>query len=311
METISQRGRHRQVAHDGADRDAIPAPRRDYWHGGEAGDDGQRQGADTWTDDAGWADEAEWDDDADWDDEADDTADHQRDEARDEGSFGAGAVPGRPHRAVGGTDPQRVEAGTGLQEAVADPQRVHAASEARPRRRRAAPRGSALRRLGWVVAAVAALVAVGLALVLVVPGSNRDTTATVPVPVAAPVPAETTFGERLQRADGWTIQIDEPRAAKGGGEVDLPSGAVRGVVVDVVLTNTGTEARGTGGWTVKALVGSDPVEVLPTGDAPSRTIRPGGSMSFPVTVPMPKGTTDLQLEAAPAGGVPSLFVGTA
>ncbi|MGQ0577194.1 MAG: hypothetical protein ACT4RN_23775 [Pseudonocardia sp.] len=266
----------------------------------------------TGTDDAGPAgtgrDGDRWDGDRRDDDrEGDAPADERDVEPVDAPPFGTGA-----QGAVYGTGPQHAVSSTGPNRAVTatGPHRGVGAPPVRPRRRRAPRAGAGLRRALWVVAAVAALVGIGLAAVVVFPGLTRGTPAEVPVSVAAPIPAEAAFGERLVRADGWTIEIDEPRAVKAADDIDLPAGAERGIVVDVVLTNTGAEPRGTAGWTVKAIVGSAPVEVLPDGGAPSRTIRPGASLTFPVAVPMPEDTTDLQLEAAPPAGVPSLFVGT-
>jgi len=183
----------------------------------------------------------------------------------------------------------------------------------RSRRRRADPAGRRkFRQFAWAAAAMAALVGLGLAAVVAFPGLTRDTVTEVPQPMAAPTPMEVNFGERSVRIDGWTVEIGEPRAAGASDDVDLPADAERAVVLDVVLTNTGAEPRDTAGWTVKALVGSSPVALLPDGGAPSRTIRPGASLTFPVTVPMPKkGIANLQLEAAPIGGAPSLFVGKA
>ncbi|MGD9528991.1 hypothetical protein [Pseudonocardia sp.] len=226
----------------------------------------------------------------------------------------AAEAAGDQSRAVHGTGPNR--AATAAEPAVAGTeQRSRTAGARCTRRRRIVSRGGRGRRLAWTVAALAALAAVAVAVVLlVVPAPGRDATApTGTVAVAAPAPSEAEFGERLVRTDGWTVEIDEPRAHEKGedADVDLPSGTARAVVVEVVLTNTGAEARDTAGWTVKAIVGSTPVEVLPEGAAPSRTVRPGASLTFPVTVPMPKAESDLQLEAAPGGGAPSLFVGTA
>lgn len=185
-------------------------------------------------------------------------------------------------------------------------------ADPRPRRRRAAPaRRGAVRRVLWVAAGIAALVGLVLAAVVVVPGLNRAKVGEVPLSAATPAPVESSFGESVGRPDGWTVEFEVPRATRASDDVDLPADADRGVVLNVVLTNNGIEPRDTAGWTVKAVVGSSPVDVLPVGGVPSRTIRPGASLSFPVAVPMPKATTDLQLEAAPAGGVPSLFVGTA
>lgn len=186
---------------------------------------------------------------------------------------------------------------------------AHAATEPR-RRRRSARSGSTLRRAGWIAVGVAALVGIALAAVVMFPGLVRGTSTPVPVaaPAAAAAPVESAFGERVERTDGWTIEIDKPSAVHD--RDTLPADADRGVTVDVVLTNTGSQPRGTVGWTIKALVGSTPVDIKPS-TVPSRTVRPGSSLTFSVTVPMPKSTTDLQLEAAPTGGVPSLFVGTA
>jgi hypothetical protein len=221
---------------------------------------------------------------------------------------------GDQSRAVQGTGPNRAVTATDPAVAGTEPQRSRAAGARCTRRRRIVSRGGGGRRLAWTLAALAALAAVALAVVLlVVPDPGRDATAVTgtPVAVAAPAPSEAEFGERLVRTDGWTVEIDEPRAHEKGEDANLPSGTARAVVVEVVLTNTGAEARDTAGWTVKAIVGSTPVEVLPEGEAPSRTVRPGASLTFPVTVPMPKAESDLQLEAAPGGAVPSLFVGTA
>ena len=284
METISQRndgGRHRQ---DGDEHDRIPAPRSVGYHAGGP--------ADEWDDwDGGWHGE-----DASWEDGR-----------RDNGDGGPVDPPfgSESHRAVADTT------GTGSQHAAGASAPLPVVAEARPRRRRAAPSGWTARRIGWAAAGLAAVFGLVLAAVVVAPEFTRDVARDVPVSVAAPVPAEAAFGERLQRTDGWTVEIDEPRALKASDDIDLPSDADRGVVLDVLLTNTATEPRGTAGWTVKAIVGSTPVDVLPDAGAPSRTIRPGASMTFRVTVPMPDATTDLQLEAAPAAGVPSLFVGTA
>lgn len=282
METISQRndgGRHRQ---DGDEHDRIPAPRSVGNHAGGP--------ADEWDWDGGWDADGE---DATWENYRVDVGDEEPAES----PFGSGS-----HRAVTGTGSQDAAGASAPQPVVA---------QARPRRRRAAPSGWTARRIGWAAAGLAAVFGLVLAAVVVAPEFTRDLARDVPVSVAAPVPAEAAFGERLQRTDGWTVEIDEPRALKASDDIDLPSDADRGVVFDVLLTNTATEPRGTAGWTVKAIVGSTPVDVLPDAGAPSRTIRPGASMTFRVTVPMPDATTDLQLEAAPAAGVPSLFVGTA
>lgn len=179
------------------------------------------------------------------------------------------------------------------------------------RRRRRAPRGrSAMRRAAWVIAAAVALAAVALVTVVAYPALTRDTTTEVPLSVAAPIPAEFEFGDRAERVDGWAVRIDAPRAVRASDDVDLPAAADRGLVFDVVLTNNGAEPRDSGAWTVKAIVGNSPVELLPTGAAPSRTIRSGASLTFPVTVGLPEELSNVQLEAAPTAGTPSLFVGT-
>lgn len=313
METISQRhggGRHRQGA---GDREGIPAPRTDgpddrtSWVTGdldEEWDDGWDAGA-THEEDMRWIDGP----DEVWDEHQAGDRDQHRDEHPDEAWDDAPRTEPTPAAGV-----QRTPAvATGTHHAApatsTGPQRVVVG---RPRRRRAARQSSRWRRIGWLVAAVAAVVGVGLAAVAMFPGLVKDRVEPPPaVPVAAPAASEAAFGQRLQRADGWTIEIGEPRAPKSGDDVDVPADADRVVVLDVVLTNTGVEPRGTSGWTLKAIVGSTPVDVLPEAGAPSRTIRPGASMSFPIAVPMPEGTTDLQLEAAPEDGAPSLFVGTA
>jgi len=181
-----------------------------------------------------------------------------------------------------------------------------AATENR-RRRRGTRRRVVARRVAWVVAVVGVLVGLVLASAVVLPGLWRPPATPVPVAAPAVVPVEAAFGGRVERPDGWTVAVDVPRAVRDLD--DLPEDAVRGVVIDVVLTNTAGQPRDTAGWMVKAVVGDSPVEVDP-GIVPSRTVRSGASLAFPVTVPMPKGPTDLQLEAAPPGAVSSLFVGT-
>lgn len=181
------------------------------------------------------------------------------------------------------------------------------------RRRRGTPPRRTLRRIGWVAAALAALLGLGLAALVIFPGMRGDAVDESPAPpaAAAPVVVQSAFGEDVARTDGWRVKIEEPQAVRSTDDIGVPDNADRAVRFDVVLTNNGSESMDSAGWTVKATVGTSPVEVLPIGGAPSRTIRPGASLTFPVTVPMPEGTTELQLEAAPPQGTPTLFVGTA
>lgn len=293
-------------------------------------DDGRDVGAWDAPDDEPWDDrwDEQWDEGADdWDegpeqDEEPEVLDLP--DVRDAREVGGAAEPAAPD-AVAATEAG--PAAPGATETEAAPEvsttshrrRARAAGVGRvvaaagPHRRRAVPKRSRFRRLGWILLGLTVLAAAAVLALLFVPQLPRAASpAPTPVPVAAPA-AEVAFGEEVRRPDGWTVEIDEPVAYDRDehADVDLPASASRAVVVEVVLTNSGTEARDSAGWTVKAVVGNTPVEVLPDAEVPSRTVRPGASLAFEVTVPMPRTRTDLQLEAAPAGGAPSLFVGTA
>lgn len=247
--------------------------------------------------------EHEWDEA--WDDDGDDPGDDLADDSGDD-RVGPEDRPAAEPEPVG--ESTRTIARSPVEPAAP----AHQQPDIRRRRRRSAPARGVLRHAAWVAVGVAALVGVVLAAIVVFPRLTGGAPTEVPLSVAAPVAVavESTFGERVVRDDGWTIEIDEPRAVRASDDVDLPATAERGLVFDVVLTNTGTEPRESAAWTVKATVGSTPVDLLPDGAAPSRTIRPGASLVFPVTVPMPEALSDLQLEAAPLAGPPSLFVGT-
>lgn len=128
----------------------------------------------------------------------------------------------------------------------------------------------------------------------------------VSVPVEPPA-----FGDQVTVATGWTITVSEPTESKA----DLPNGVARAVQFEVTLTNGTDRVRDSGIWTVRATSGGRPVELIDDAesetDVPSRTVRPGASLSFTVTVPTEKKETEVQLEFLTGDAEPVLFVGQA
>jgi hypothetical protein len=185
-----------------------------------------------------------------------------------------------------------------------------AVAQRRVDRKRAQPHRRPLLR---VLVAVAVLAVVGLVVwaigaALAGPDATSAQSAT-----QLAVPSQVAFGETVERADGWAIKISRPSAARTVSAPELPAGADRAVQLEVTLTNTSAAARDSAGWTIKATADARAVELIPAdaGVVASRTIRPGSSLTFTVAVPLPSDHADLQLEAAPAGGAPVLFVGLA
>ena len=161
--------------------------------------------------------------------------------------------------------------------------------------------------------AVAILAVVGLVVWAIGAALAGPDVTSAPSVAQPAVPSHVAFGETVERADGWTIEICRPTAARAVTVAELPAGADRAVQLEVTPTNTAAAARDTAGWTVKAVADAHAVELIPAdaGVVVSRTIRPGASLTFTVAVPLSSDRADLQLEAAPAGGAPVLFVGKA
>jgi hypothetical protein len=185
-----------------------------------------------------------------------------------------------------------------------------AVAQRRVDRKRTQPRRRPLLRVVVVVAvlAVVGLVVWAIGAALAGPDATSAQSAT-----QLAVPSHVAFGETVERADGWAIKISRPSAARTVSAAELPAGADRAVQLEVTLTNTSAAARDSAGWTIKATADARAVELIPAdaGVVASRTIRPGSSLTFTVAVPLPSDHADLQLEAAPAGGAPVLFVGLA
>ena len=159
--------------------------------------------------------------------------------------------------------------------------------------------------------AAVAILALGLAGLVgsIVGGQEED-----PPPAAraelAPI-SPSGFGEQVTVAAGWTITVDAPSES----DARLPEGVARAVRFEITLTNGTDRVQDSGIWTVRATSGGRPVELLNDDDAetdvPSRTVRPGASLSFSVTVPVPKKESEVQLEFLTGDAEPVLFVGSA
>jgi hypothetical protein len=175
-------------------------------------------------------------------------------------------------------------------------------------RKRRQPRRRPLLRLAVAAAVIAVVGLVVWAIGAALAGPDATSAQSVAQPAA---PSHVAFGQTVERADGWAIKIGRPTAARTVSAPQLPAGADRAVQLEVTLTNTAAAARDSAGWTIKAIADARAVELIPAGagDVVSRTIRPGASLTFTVTVPLSSENADLQLEAAPAGGAPVLFVG--
>jgi hypothetical protein len=177
-------------------------------------------------------------------------------------------------------------------------------------RKRHQPRRRPLLRVAVAVAVLAVVGLVVWAIGAALAGPDATSAQSVTQPA---VPSHVAFGETVERADGWMIEVSRPTAARTVSAPELPAGADRAVQLEVTLTNTAAAARDSAGWTIKATADGRAVELIPAdaGVVVSRTIRPGASLTFTVAVPLSSDRADLQLEAAPAGAAPVLFVGSA